>query len=130
MTWDAPPPAVVFGRVVANDARVLEAEAALARNEFAAALEALAGLPAEPGCYSRTLLLQALKGHGDLDLLVETFSPPSNVEELVEAALARLSLRGESDALNFFDAAVSDLGVPPPQAQDLRRAIITRARLQ
>ncbi len=80
LSWDEPPPTIVPSPTVSRNANVFEAEAALAAGEPERALQALGGVPATPGSYARTLLLQALQKHGDSSKLAEAFSAPVNAD--------------------------------------------------
>ncbi len=129
LSWDQPAAATVPSAAASRNARVLEAEAALARGNAERAVDILTGIAAEPDSYARALLLQALREHGDDAKLAEAFDSPANADELVSAAFALLAIRGETEALAYFDDRARTLELPVAQFDDLRKALTTKARL-
>lgn len=113
----------------AEDARILEAEKANAKGDFAVAGELLSDVSTEPGSYARDLLRNALQEQQSWSELVSLLDPPATIAELSIATKA-LAESGESDrAERFLELHWESVGMSKPDADNLRDFVSAKRAL-
>jgi hypothetical protein len=103
-----------------EDARIIEAEEALAANDPRHSVNLLETANAVPGTYARTLLVRALSAEGDFERTVRLLAPPQSIDELVLVVSSYVRLAQFDAAGQALDRHASALGMDANTLRELR----------
>jgi len=128
LDWQLPPFTSRY-RAEASDARILEAERAKAKGEFAEVEQLLADVFAGPGTYARNLLRLALEEQKAWGRLISLLDPPATISE-VSIVTRALAENGDSDAAEeFLQKHHECVDMTAPDVENLRAYISAKKAL-
>ena len=128
LDWQLPP-VIIAHQAGIDNARILEAEKALAAADYTAVEAILTAVSTESGSYARDLLRTALQEQKAWDRLIAVLDPPATIAELSDATMALAELGDHDRAAALLEAHGTTLGLSGPDAERLRAFIAAKRAL-